>query len=287
MQIGIALPNTVPGLTGAQIVEWAARAERRGFSSLAVTERLVYPGYEPLIALAAAAAVTTRIGLLTDVLIAPLRSSALLAKQAANVALLAGGRFTLGLAPGVRDDDFDAVAESFRGRGARFDRMLTEMHDAWTGTPVNGVDGDIAQLPDALRPRLMFGGLSAATALRVARWGAGWAAPGLNPTDAVAAIEPVCRAWSDAGRPGRPRIVTLLRFVLGEENFDASSTYVRDYFSVMGPEAADEFARDTPRDEKAIKEAVRVFADAGVDEFILNPTVIDPDQVDRLADIIF
>jgi alkanesulfonate monooxygenase SsuD/methylene tetrahydromethanopterin reductase-like flavin-dependent oxidoreductase (luciferase family) len=287
MQIGIALPNTVPGLTGAQIVEWATRAERRGFSSVAVTERLVYPGYEPLIALAAVAAVTTRVSLLTDILVAPLRSSALLAKQAANVAQLAGRPFTLGLAPGVRNDDFEAVEVPFRERGARFDRLLTEIHDAWAGAPVNGVDGNIAQVPEAHRPRLMFGGLAEATAQRVARWGADWAAPGLNPKDAVAAAEPICRAWSVAGRPGRPRIVTLLRFVLGEEHVDASTSYVRDYFAVMGPAAAEEFARDTPRTEMEIKEAVRIFADAGVDEFILNPTVIHPEQVDRLADIIF
>lgn len=287
MHIGIALPNTVPGLTGAQVVEWATRAERRGFSTLAVTERLVYPGYEPLIALAAAAAVTTRIGLATDILVAPLRSSALLAKQAANVAELAGGRLTLGLACGVRDDDFHAVGERFHGRGARFDQQLNEIHDAWSGSAINGVDGHIARVSDELRPRLMFGGLSEATAERVARWGADWAAPGLNPKDAVAAVEPVCQAWTRAGRAGRPRIVNILRFVLGVEHFDASAEYVRDYFSVMGPAAAEEFARDTPRDERAIREAIQIFADAGVDEFILNPTVIDPEQVDRLADIVF
>ena len=266
---------------------WEDGKSPEDLSSVAVTERLVYPGYEPLIALAAVAAVTTRVRLLTDILVAPLRSSALLAKQAANVAQLAGGRFTLGVAPGVRNDDFEAVAVPFQERGARFDRMVTEMHDAWAGTPVNGVGGDIAQVPEALRPRLMFGGLAGATARRVAHWGADWAAPGLNPKDAVAAAEPVCRAWSEAGRPGRPRIVTLLRFVLGDEHVDASTGYVRDYFAVMGSAAAEEFARDTPRTELEIKEAIRIFADAGVDEFILNPTVIYPDQVDRLADIIF
>jgi alkanesulfonate monooxygenase SsuD/methylene tetrahydromethanopterin reductase-like flavin-dependent oxidoreductase (luciferase family) len=286
MQIGIAMPNTVPGLTGAKLVDWAVRAERRGFSSLAVTERLVYPGYEPLTALAAAAAVTTHIGLLTDILVAPLRSSALLAKQAADVAQLSGGRLTLGLAPGVRDDDFVAVGKHFRRRGAEYDRLLGEIQDAWAGRPVNGVAGEIATLPPRLRPRLLLGGLSAATAGRVAKWGTGWAAPGLTPEEAVSAAGPVCAAWSAAGRPGRPRLVMLLRFVLGEDSLAASAAYVRDYFSVLGPAAAEEFAQGTPSNEKAIKEAVQIFEDFGVDEFILNPTVTDPVQVDRLADVV-
>ena len=61
MDVSIGLPNTVPGTTGAQLVEWARRAEARGFTSLGTIDRLVYPNYEALTALAAAAAVTERI----------------------------------------------------------------------------------------------------------------------------------------------------------------------------------------------------------------------------------
>ena len=67
MDIAIGLPNAVPGTTGEQLVEWARRGERRGFSSLGTIDRITYGSYESLIALSGAAAVTERIGLVSEV----------------------------------------------------------------------------------------------------------------------------------------------------------------------------------------------------------------------------
>src|SRR4051794_40673279 len=108
MKIGIGLPNTVPGTQGGDLRDWAIRAEAAGFSTLGTIDRIVYANHESLIALSYAAAVTDRIGLLTSVLLGPLRSNnALLAKQAASLDILSGGRLTLGLAVGGREDDYD------------------------------------------------------------------------------------------------------------------------------------------------------------------------------------
>src|SRR4051812_25942836 len=133
MDVGIGLPSTIDGVQGAQVLEWAQRAEVRGFSSLSTIDRIVYGNYEPLIALAAAAAVTERIRLATTILLAPARGAALLAKQAATVDHLSGGRLVLGMAVGGREDDFEATREDFRTRGRRFDEMLAEMERIWAG----------------------------------------------------------------------------------------------------------------------------------------------------------
>jgi len=69
MEIGIGLPATIPGVDGESLVEWARRAERHGFSTLGTIDRLVYPNYDPLIAFAAAAVVTERIRLTSDVIL--------------------------------------------------------------------------------------------------------------------------------------------------------------------------------------------------------------------------
>ena len=100
MKIGIGLPNPVPGTPGTRLVEWAKRAEERGFSGLATIDRVVYPSYDSLATLAAAAGATTRIGLLTNVLLAPLYPAPLLAKTTASIDQLSNGRLTLGLASG-------------------------------------------------------------------------------------------------------------------------------------------------------------------------------------------
>src|SRR2546426_4655420 len=122
MDIGIGLPNPVPGTPGRALVDWARRAEERGFAGLATIDRIAYPSYESLIALAAAAAATERIGLLTNVLLGPTRNPVLLAKEAASVDQLSGGRFVLGVGAGARPDAFEAGRQGFPPPGQRLGR---------------------------------------------------------------------------------------------------------------------------------------------------------------------
>src|SRR3954447_26946384 len=127
MNVGIGLPATIPGVSGDRVIDWARRAEERGFSSLGTIARLVYGNYEPLIALAAAAAVTERIRLATSILIAPYRRNAPhLAKQALSVRRLSGGRLVFGVAVGGREDDYEASGADFHRRGKELDAMLEE-----------------------------------------------------------------------------------------------------------------------------------------------------------------
>jgi alkanesulfonate monooxygenase SsuD/methylene tetrahydromethanopterin reductase-like flavin-dependent oxidoreductase (luciferase family) len=283
MDVAIGLPATIPGTTGEEIVEWARRAERRGFSSLGTIDRIVYGNYEPLIALSAAAAVTERIKLSTNVLLAPLRSNtALLAKQAASLQELSSGRLVLGVAVGGRADDFDVSGVDFHSRGKIFDRQLEEMKRVWAGEE-KGVSGPIG--PNVERPpQLIIGGSVDAAFRRAAQYGDGWIMGGGTPDqfrDGVAKLE---EAWRAAGREGEPRKMALAYYSLGPDAEANAQSYLRDYYGWLGDEVAGAVAASAATDADTVKQYIAAFEQYGCDEFTLFPCSSDPEQVDLLAD---
>ena len=127
------------------MVEWARRAEERGFATLGTIDRLVYPNYDTITALAAAAGATSRIGLFTDILLAPIYPPVWLAKATGSLHAISGGRLTLGLGVGGRADDFAAAERPYDERGRLMDETLELLHRAWAGEPVAG--GEFAVTP--------------------------------------------------------------------------------------------------------------------------------------------
>ena len=279
MDVGIGLPNAVRGVERSGIVDWAQRAEQAGFSSLGTIDRIAYPNYESLIALAAAAAVTERIGLLTDILIAPLRSNtALLAKQAATIDALSGGRLTLGLAVGGRPDDFELSGVDMHRRGQLFDQQLTEMAAIWRGEtsvgPAPAQEG---------RPRLLIGGSSEVAFQRAAQHADGWTMGGGTPDMFAEAREKLNAAWSAAERAGEPRTVALFYFALGDDAEQTASQSLGDYYAFLG-DYAEQIVAGAAKSADTIKQYLGAFEAAGADEVICFPTSADVAQVDRLAE---
>src|SRR5262249_7122113 len=151
------------------------------------------------------------IELVTDILIAPLRSNtALFAKQAATIDSLSGGRLTLGLAPGGRSDDFEASGADFTRRGRIFDQQLGQMAAVWRGA--GGIGPATRQ---AGRPGLLIGGRTEAAYQRAARYADGWTMGGGTPAMITQAQDKLTAAWTAAGRAGRPRTMALFYFALG------------------------------------------------------------------------
>src|SRR6266581_2462848 len=161
MNIGVGLPTSTSGISGQLLVDWAKRADAGPFSSLGVVDRVAYQNYEPFTALAAAAAVTQRVRLATMVVIAPLRNTAILAKQAASVHAISDGRVTLGLAVGARGEDYAVSGVDSRGRGRRFGEQLEAIRDIWEG-------GTIGPTPATPGPQLLVGGSSGEALARMA-----------------------------------------------------------------------------------------------------------------------
>jgi len=278
MDIGIGLPNAVRGVDRRGIVDWAKRAENAGFSSLGTIDRIAYPNFESLIALSAAAAVTERIRLVTDILLAPLRTNpALFAKQAATIDQLSGGRLVLGLAPDGREDDYAVIRRGLLRRGADFDRQLDELKDLW------GSESAVGPPPaSGSRPALLIGGSSGRAFRRAAQHADGWTMGGGTPDMLAEAHGGLKGEWSKAGRDGDPRVVALFYFVLGEGAEAAARESLGDYYAWLG-EYAEQIVQGTAKDEETVKGYLSAFEQAGADEVICFPASADPDQVEMLA----
>jgi alkanesulfonate monooxygenase SsuD/methylene tetrahydromethanopterin reductase-like flavin-dependent oxidoreductase (luciferase family) len=283
MEIGIGLPATIPGVTGDELTEWARRADAGSFSSLGTIDRIVYPNYEPLIALAAAAAVTSRIKLLTSVLLAPLRLNvALFAKQAATVQHLSGGRLVLGLGIGGRDDDFDVSGADLHTRGRVLDRQLDEMRRIWDGEE-KGLAGPIGPNLDE-PPTLILGGSVEASFRRAAEHGAGWIMGGGTPDQFRGGVEKLNAAWQAAGRSGEPRKMALSYYSLGPDAERNAESYLRDYYGFLGDDMAGMVAGSAAKDADTVKQYIAAFEQSGADELVFFPSSSDPDQVELLAE---
>ena len=283
MEVGIGLPSTIPGAGRDQMLEWARRAEARGFSTLGKIDRVVYPSLEPLIALAAAAAVTERIRLATTILLAPARANgALLAKQAASLDMLSGGRLVLGVAVGTREDDYRACDVDFHARGRIFDEMLDLWARIWDGEEF-GTAGGIGPRPANGRPTLIFGGFASAAFARAARYGDGWTAGNCTLEELAQGTARLRAAWEAAAREGSPRTVVQPYYALGNRATHAVESCLRDYYGSYG-NYADTVVAQAATDAETVRKNVQAFAQAGCDELIFFPCDPDPDQVDLLAD---
>jgi alkanesulfonate monooxygenase SsuD/methylene tetrahydromethanopterin reductase-like flavin-dependent oxidoreductase (luciferase family) len=274
MNVGIGLPTTTPDADGALLLEWARRADVGPFSSLAVLDRLVYDSIEPFAALAGAAGVTSRIRLATMIAIGPLRPAALLAKEAASVHALSGGRLTLGLAVGARLDDYEVAGVEHRGRGRRLSEQLAYLRA--------GIDEErIGPARDGIE--LLVGGGSGQAYARMARYADGYAHNGGPPRAFAGAAARALAAWSDLGRPGRPRLWGQSYFALGD--IERGNAYLRDYYAFTGP-FAERIVAANLTSARAIKDLVRGYEEEGCDELVLFPTVSDVAELDRLAEVL-
>ncbi|MFL6124798.1 LLM class flavin-dependent oxidoreductase [Actinophytocola sp.] len=284
MDISIGLPSTIPGIPGRLVLDWATAAEQAGFSTLGTLDRLVYGNLETVPTLAAAAAVTERIGLTTAVLIGPYRGNgALLAKQLATVDSIAGGRLTVGIAVGGRQDDFEATASPYGRRGKAFDAQLAEMRAVWAGEP-RGYAGAIGPAP--VRPGgppLLIGGGSPAAFRRMAAFGAGWVLGAGGPDAFAAGADQARQAWRTAGRDGEPRLVAIAYVSLGADAEEHARRYLGDYYGFLGDFATRIIGAALTTRQK-VADAVAAFTAAGCDELILFPCNPDVRQVTLTAD---
>lgn len=257
MRIGAIFPQTEIGSDPLAIRDYAQAVEEMGYRHLLVYDHVLgastatRPDWsgpytsettfqEPFVLFGYLVGLTRQLELVTGVIILPQRQTALVAKQAAEVDVLSGGRLRLGVGTGWNDVEYEGLNEDFHNRGARIEEQIAVLRALWT-EPVVTFQGrwhhidaaGIKPLP-AQRPIPLWLGGSVDTVLqRVARIGDGWFPQAPNPQDerTRATIERLRRYVEEAGRP--PEAVGIeARLTISDIPEDQWATYADGWRSL-------------------------------------------------------
>ena len=224
MQIGVVFPQTEFGNDPAAIRDYAQAVEALGFTHILAYDHVLganpdrpgkwpgpytheHPFHEPFVLFAFMAAVAAKIEFVTGVIILPQRQTALVAKQAAALDVLSGGRLRLGVGIGWNPVEYTALNQDFHTRGRRVEEQVALLRLLWT-QPLVTYSGQWHSIPDAginplpiRRPiPIWFGGHADSVLRRTARLGDGWMPNYRTPAEARPALDALARYLEEAGR---------------------------------------------------------------------------------------
>lgn len=289
MDVGLAFPQMTPDLDRDRVRAWCRAVDDGPFSSISAGERIAFDNLDGFTLCTAAAALTDRVRVGFNVVVAPWHVPAMLAKELASIDVLSGGRLEVAVGVGGREQDYDSLGSPFAGRFGRLDDAVAELRRLWSGGEV--VDGATVGPAPVQQggPPILCSGTGPKSLARAARWADGLTGFTLaaDPAEAGATFRLAEQAWTDARRTTAPRRVTGSFAVLGPGAEDQLHAFARRYLDVFGSGVA---AWLTERMPLSTPDAVRTFlvavAAEGCDEVVLVPGSSDPDQVRRFADVV-
>ena len=287
--IGVFFPQAEFGSDAGAIRDYAQAAEDLGFTHIAAYEHVLganpdRPGgwhgpftyeasfHEPFVLYSFMAAVTRTLGFVTRILILPQRQTALVAKQAATLDVLSGGRFRLGVGLGWNEVEYVSLGEDFHSRGCRIEEQIALLRQLWA-RPLVTFSGRWHTIPDAgLNPLpvqrpipIWMGGHADAVLRRVARMADGWMPNYGSAAEAEPSLEKLDQYLAEAGRT-RDSLGIEVSLPYGDGRPDVWTTLIRDWRAV----GATHFTLDTMdrgfSTPQAHLVALRTFAEAILQE---------------------
>jgi len=289
----MAMPVMEPDLDATVLERWARAIDEGAFSSLCWGERIAFDNPESLTLLGALAAWTSRVRLLTTVIVPQLHDPVMLAKALATGDVLSGGRLTVGIGVGGRHEDYHAVGadpatQTMRGMAER----VAVMKRVWAGEKITASVLPVGPSPvQSGGPRLFIGSIGPKTIRSAAAWADGLASTTLD-LDVAKQKEPfdVARAaWALAGKPS-PHLATSFWFAFGsqEEARAQVHRHLRRYMNWIPADYVDAMAPMTgwAGSEDELASVLRRFDAIGTDEVQLIPTSSDLGQLRRAAEVI-
>jgi len=295
VRLGMTLPVMEPDLWDAPgtLEQWSLAVDQGPFASLCFGERMAFDNPETLTLLGAVAAWTSRVRLVTTVVVPQLHAPARLAKALATADRLCGGRLTVGLGVGGRVEDYRAVGSDASQTIAELARRAGILRDLWARRPpaddVNPIGPPPAQ---AGGPPLLVGTMGPRTLRSAAAWADGLAGFTLDlDVAAISALHDVARSsWAEAGRPA-PLLTTSFWVALADSSSSVPDAraqvhrHLRHYMSWLPPTLVDAMAPTTGFAGTAaeLRDLLHRIEDLGTDEVHVIPTTSDVAFVERVA----
>lgn len=286
MKLGIGLPNTLAHeIDRSLMLDWARLADEAGFHLLGTIDKPNFDAWDPLVTLAGVAGVTERARLATTILQLPNRNEVLVAKQAAVVDRLSGGRLILGVAQGGRADDYEVFDAPFADRSERFEAQIGRIRDVWSDARASDRDrGVLGPAPlQEPSPPIWIGAMQEKAVARALRLGDGFLF-GTAGIETMAQFTPQLREGAAAQGKTEFTVAGLAYIGIGDEPAKAleeAAHHVLRYYGELWTEP-EKLIHHGP--SEVIAEAVAGYAGAGLDVLILFPEIPRLDQVERLAE---
>jgi alkanesulfonate monooxygenase SsuD/methylene tetrahydromethanopterin reductase-like flavin-dependent oxidoreductase (luciferase family) len=288
----MTLPVMEPNLDAAVLKAWARVVDGGPFSSVCWGERIAFDNPDSLTLLGAMSAWTDRVRLVTTVIVPQLHDPVMLAKALATADMLSGGRLTVGIGVGGRQEDYDAVGadvstQTMRGMAER----VAIMKRVWAGEKVTESVLPVGPPPtQSGGPPLMVGTIGPKTVRSAAAWADGMAGTTLDlDLDKQNDLFDVARtAWRDADKP-KPHLATSFWFAIGDGDEPRAQLHrhLRRYMNWIPAEFVDAMAPTTgwAGSDGDLLHVLRGFEAIGTDEVHLIPTSSNIDQLRRVADV--
>lgn len=285
MKLGIGLPNTLGyELDRRLLLDWARVADEAGFHVAGTIDKPNFDSWDSLTTLAAAAAVTERILLATTILQLPNRNEVLVAKQAAVVDRVSGGRLVLGVAQGAREDDYEVFGAQFRGRSERFEQQIGRVREVWAGArAATRAQGVLGPMPVQDAPPIWVGASTPAAVKRAIRTGDGFLFGTAGPVMMAQAVPGLRKAFAAAGKPNAT--IAGLAYVAVDDDpakaLEEAAHHVHRYYGPQLWMPVEQLIHHGPAAK--IAEEIAAYDEAGLDVLILFPEIADVRQVEQLA----
>jgi alkanesulfonate monooxygenase SsuD/methylene tetrahydromethanopterin reductase-like flavin-dependent oxidoreductase (luciferase family) len=290
MKIGFCFPYTQEDMSREIMLEWFRRIDEGPFSTISCGERLVGPSVDMMALLAAAAAVTNRVRIVPTLYVLPMHSAIKVAKHAATLDLISGGRTTITVGVGGRVHDYMCMEKEPVRRHARMDEQVAQIRRIWAGEiPFEGAEPVGPRLVQPGGPPILAGVMGPKAIKRAAHWADGvysWSGNGVAKEMEEQQAR-VVSAWEGAGRDKPPERVAGFWYSLAPNADEKLKAYVYKYIRAIGEAPARAMAKNVDRSSQdAVRASLDAYEELGVEECWLNSATAEIAEIDGILEVI-